>query len=672
MRLAGRVLLALALAAGARADLHRIVRNGRYGYVDATGRVAIAARFAWADDFREGLAAVLVCGIEGYIDSTGTLAIAPQFTRAGAFRDGRALVATGGRIAFIDRAGRMLTPLYPEALDFFNGLAAVKQGALWGYIDPYGTLRIPPRFDLAGSFLTARAIVRMRDREMLIDRGGDVIETNVERVREALSGGVGEAPSADGVRRVVISKKEWGYADRSGRIVWRGQATEQPEPHRPVLGWSEVEAKVGCEAARVKPAPLRAIAGFGIGLRYDPADFTNHSFRREPKLTAADNGTDIPVAVGPLRTTILLGDEPVVELTPLADSSVTNFAAAYPQVSGAAAALKGALALPQAPGPKRLMAADTHTIDAHYSLRARLERIQTPAVAGFVFLAQYTQEEESNPANNEELRYIFLGLTRGGTHLVRASFAVSHPHLPAGVRDTGGIVRDDAGAYLRRSERLLAELPENSFRPPLGHLKNALRSLTVEPAKRPAPDLSPAWKGEWGHFAAAEGYRGGRISVQSCTEQSCWATLEVSDGAGRGCNGGGELRVADESRAEVQLRSPDGPLGCDIRLRLSGETIQIEETRGEGCAKVCQGGAALAGSFPLRSRREFFVNPNLPACYDTASAARMAICRSRALADLENLLGERAEPLVSACGPAADPARCVKAAFEKAARQENR
>ena len=51
----------------------------RLGYVDRTGRMVIPARFAWRDDFSEGIAPVkLVDGVYGYIDKTGKFVISPE------------------------------------------------------------------------------------------------------------------------------------------------------------------------------------------------------------------------------------------------------------------------------------------------------------------------------------------------------------------------------------------------------------------------------------------------------------------------------------------------------------------------------------------------------------------------------------------------------------------
>jgi hypothetical protein len=247
MRAACRALLCIGvLACRARPELHLVLQDGKHGYVDAAGRVVIQPQFVWASEFREGRAVVFVCGMEGYIDATGRMAIPARFLRAHDFREGRALVALGGhRYAFIDRDGRFSTPLYEEASDFMNGLAAVKIGPRWGYIDRDGAVRIPARFEQAYSFVSsARAIAVPGGRRVLIDRTGRVIETHTEKVDEALGDGVFvPEPSPDRVTRVRVSATEWGLAAPDGRILWR--AAEWPD-HRPLLGWSDARMRESC------------------------------------------------------------------------------------------------------------------------------------------------------------------------------------------------------------------------------------------------------------------------------------------------------------------------------------------------------------------------------------------------------------------------------------------
>src|SRR5215471_4293015 len=86
-------------------------------------------------------------------------------------------------------------------------------------------------------------------------------------------------------------------------------------------------------------------------LRYDPAVLHRHTVKHLPKLTSQQNGTDIPVDVGPERDQILFPDNrrdgpDEITFIPLRDSTVPSFDKAYPQVAASAKALRGILSQP--------------------------------------------------------------------------------------------------------------------------------------------------------------------------------------------------------------------------------------------------------------------------------------------------------------------------------------
>ncbi len=217
---------------------------------------------------------------------------------------------------------------------------------------------------------------------------------------------------------------------------------------------------------------------YGITVRYG-ADFNGHSWKQEPKLTQQEIGTDIPEGVAPLRAALQLkgrlsgrADDDTIEVTPLGDRSVHDFAKAYPGLNASAVALRALLAGSKLPDMKALEKADPGTVDAVYSLCARVERVESPWVRGFEFLLQTTQEESGDLPNNHELTYQFLGITRDGAYLVAATFTVNQP----------SILKEPVYANaqkLRASEPQLASLDENSFQPPLSRLKAVIRSMAA-------------------------------------------------------------------------------------------------------------------------------------------------------------------------------------------------
>lgn len=207
-----------------------VFQDGKWGFIDRSGRVVIPPRFDTNGQFLDGMAVVSEQGQQGYVDTEGNFTPLKEYAQlfpfsdnlarvavevpdqvgggqavtrftflntslrpatrsffddAGDFKEGlaRAIPYGAGRSAnplwgFIDRRGRMaIRPQWPEVGDFAQGRARVRIGQKWGYIDNAGKMVIPARFDAAGDFREGRAAVRVDGRLGYVDeRGATVIE----------------------------------------------------------------------------------------------------------------------------------------------------------------------------------------------------------------------------------------------------------------------------------------------------------------------------------------------------------------------------------------------------------------------------------------------------------------------------------------------------------------
>lgn len=172
----------------------------KWGFMDMTGQLVIAAQFDEAGDFSEGLARVRVVGPSekwgrwGYIDKKGQYVVSIQFLDAGDFREGLAPVLTssqGGYRGYIEPTGKWVIPAtqFVGTREFSEGLAPVKinigteKRPVWkrGYIDKEANFVIKAQFDEA-------------------------------------------FPFSDGMARVMMIKgwstKKYGFIDRTGRMVF--------------------------------------------------------------------------------------------------------------------------------------------------------------------------------------------------------------------------------------------------------------------------------------------------------------------------------------------------------------------------------------------------------------------------------------------------------------------
>jgi len=160
--------------------------SGKWGYVNASGQLVITPQFDSADDFHEGRA--LIClgkpcdpydaystsptipnnSLWGFIDASGKVVITPQYPEASAFSEGLAAICTGdcGSKAtkphargYIDRDGKAVIPTqFGAASNFSEGLAQVCVGSCeyvegsgyngkFGFIDHSGRFVINPQYD---------------------------------------------------------------------------------------------------------------------------------------------------------------------------------------------------------------------------------------------------------------------------------------------------------------------------------------------------------------------------------------------------------------------------------------------------------------------------------------------------------------------------------------------
>jgi hypothetical protein len=165
-------------------------QEGKWGYQDAQGKVAIASTFIAAHDFSpEGIAAVLDDAGWGYINRRGTIIIRPFVFDNGPdpFQEGLARFTQEGKFGFFDRRGKVvIKPKFDFAAPFQEGLSAFCQrctknmagelsfweGGKWGYINRKGNIAIAAQFDSVKNFNKGRAQVTREGKLIYIDKKG--------------------------------------------------------------------------------------------------------------------------------------------------------------------------------------------------------------------------------------------------------------------------------------------------------------------------------------------------------------------------------------------------------------------------------------------------------------------------------------------------------------------
>jgi hypothetical protein len=135
-----------------------VVEEKRFAFIDVNGR-AIAEAYSYdngPDYFVEGRARILKNGKVGFIDRAGKIAVEPHWEFAASFCEGRAAVCKGCRVR-VRRGEKELG------------------GGKWGYIDLDGNVVVPPELEFAEPFQGGEAIVVRGNRRERIDRSGKVL-----------------------------------------------------------------------------------------------------------------------------------------------------------------------------------------------------------------------------------------------------------------------------------------------------------------------------------------------------------------------------------------------------------------------------------------------------------------------------------------------------------------
>ncbi len=144
------------------------------GAILLTGVAVVIGMFLYV---RIGGVQRLIClsKLPRYTTQQDKLTIPPEF-EFGEFVEGLARVRVGDKWSFIDNTGKLvIPPKFGWVENFKEGLAMVVVGGRVGFIDKAGKLVIPPQFDEAEHFREGLARVKVGDKHGYIDKSGKLI-----------------------------------------------------------------------------------------------------------------------------------------------------------------------------------------------------------------------------------------------------------------------------------------------------------------------------------------------------------------------------------------------------------------------------------------------------------------------------------------------------------------
>jgi hypothetical protein len=201
--------------------------GGRFGCINRAGEIVIPAKpqFGGISQFSEGLASTLYSDVVqgmaisawGFIDTKGNFAIPPSYDGVSSFSEGVAAVRALGKLwGYVDKTGKyLIEPQFMSANRFSEGLAATETSLRyrfkWGFIDHTGNYAIPPQFSLARTFQEGLAGAQYNDVKWgFVDKKGKwVVSPKYDDIDQF----------KEGLALVKIGKEE-SYIDQKGKVVW--------------------------------------------------------------------------------------------------------------------------------------------------------------------------------------------------------------------------------------------------------------------------------------------------------------------------------------------------------------------------------------------------------------------------------------------------------------------
>jgi hypothetical protein len=216
--------------------------RGKYGFIDASGRVIIKPQFDGALPFTEGLAAVSTGNKWGFIDASGKTIIPMSYRAVSHFSDGLSAVTLAAdappyACGYIDHAGQFVIKPQHEftCRDFNEGFAVVgvydetAGEDLDSYINKKGELAINGQYALAEPFSEGLARVNDFSQTYFINReGATVINLKGYGGNDTLSDEYVPAGSfSEGLAEVGIKTFSeagyslFGFVDKQGRIAFK-------------------------------------------------------------------------------------------------------------------------------------------------------------------------------------------------------------------------------------------------------------------------------------------------------------------------------------------------------------------------------------------------------------------------------------------------------------------
>ena len=152
--------------------------NGKWGFINTEGEVAIQPDFDEVEDFSDDLAIVKKDGKWGVVNKIGKYVHDCEYDSISAFDSGIAYAMKGAIPFYLYESGKkvQLTRSSYRYMPFSNGMARIQniKTGRWGYTDAKGEVVISPDYSVASDFNNGHAVVERKGKSYIINKNGDI------------------------------------------------------------------------------------------------------------------------------------------------------------------------------------------------------------------------------------------------------------------------------------------------------------------------------------------------------------------------------------------------------------------------------------------------------------------------------------------------------------------
>jgi len=189
--------------------LYPYEKDDLFGFIDTTTKSIIPITFDAVSVFSEGLSVVNKNDSVFFINKENVNPFDQFFADAYVFNNGIAAVKHGNKWCFINRQGQIISPIYDEINEISDNFYTVKLNGKYGALNNFGQVIIEPKFEQLGDFKNGFAYYRSENKSGFVSKDGYVHKAEFDWLSDF---------DADKIAIVKIGNS-YGLINSTGKII---------------------------------------------------------------------------------------------------------------------------------------------------------------------------------------------------------------------------------------------------------------------------------------------------------------------------------------------------------------------------------------------------------------------------------------------------------------------